>query len=75
MARGKKANIAILTYNAIAYPLTAWEVMLGIGIAHIHWWHQLPTIGFTTSLIVTFLFWSMITGGTTMLYAIHKGWM
>jgi len=77
MAAGKRKSniIALVTYNAVSWPLTALWVMLGIGVAHIHWWHQVPTMGYTTSLVVTFLFWPMITGGTTMVYAIHRGWM
>jgi hypothetical protein len=54
---------------------TSWELMLGVGIAHIHWWHSLPPMGFTTALILGFLFDSMLTGGAAMTYAFGKGWI
>lgn len=57
------------------YLTTAWEFMLAIGVAHLHWWQQIPPIGFTTSLVITFLLFSMLTGGTATTFALAKGWL
>lgn len=31
--------------------LKGWLFMLAIGIAHAHWWHSIPTIGFWWSVL------------------------
>lgn len=64
-----------LMFSVTMWLATSWELMLGVGVIHLHWWSQVPPMGFTTALIVGFLFGSMLTGGTVSLYAIRKGWI
>lgn len=67
-------SLKYFTFGTVVWLIMSWEMMLGIGIMHLHWWHAMPTIGFNTALIIGFLFQNMLTGGTTFLYAIHRGW-
>lgn len=55
--------IATFITSLIAWPVLAWDFMLAVGVAHLHWWPQVPVIGFTTSLVITFLMFTMMTGG------------
>lgn len=58
-------RLLYLTFlSAATWPVVAWQFMLAVGVAHLHWWPAMPDIGYTTSLVVTFLLFSMITGGT-----------
>lgn len=34
--------------------LTAWSLMLAVGIAHIHWWYTMPTMGFGDAYNIVF---------------------
>ena len=67
--------IKYLSYVTTTWLLTSWWLMLGIGIAHDNWWHQLPSMGYPTALLLGLLFGSMLTGGATTTYALAKGWL
>lgn len=46
------ANLANL---AAAWLMTAWMLMLMVGVVHAEWIPQLPTIGFGLALLLAFL--------------------
>lgn len=66
--------ITQIVAGLIVWPLIAWEFMLAVGIAHLHWWPAIPVIGYPTALLITFLLFSMFTGGTltTIMHADSK---
>jgi hypothetical protein len=67
-------TLTIILASLMLWPLMAWEFMLAVGVAHLHWWPVVPVIGYQTSLVITFLLFSMISGGTvtTAVYAKAK---
>lgn len=46
--------VAAVTNILVAFAHAFW-IMLAVGIAHAHWIHQLPTIGYWTALLLTYL--------------------
>lgn len=40
---------------AAAWLVTAWMLMLAVGVVHAEWIPQLPTIGFGLALLLSFL--------------------
>lgn len=56
---GKKSTteriITEFLTDLILWPLAAWEVMVGIGVAHAWWWPQVPTVGYWAALVITML--------------------
>ena len=67
--------VKFLAYSTTIWLTTSWWLMVGVGIAHGWWWHQIPTMGFGTALLLGIFFGSMLTGGTTVTYAMAKGWL
>ncbi|HEX2551558.1 MAG TPA: hypothetical protein VHK64_08185 [Nocardioidaceae bacterium] len=46
-----KGCLGSLVTSVLATFLKGWLFMLAIGIAHAHWWHSIPTIGFWWSVL------------------------
>lgn len=48
---------ALLWFVALfaAWIVTAWTLMVGVGVVHAEWLPQLPTIGFGTALLFSTL--------------------
>lgn len=63
--RGKAVNgcLTALGTSVITGFLKGWLFMLAVGIAHAHWVHGLPTIGFWWSVLLMWVMPSL--GGTT----------
>lgn len=63
--------VTYLVMSLLGWLVTAWEFMLAVGVAHAHWWPALPLLGYRTALVIAFLLFSMLTGGTftTVAYA------
>lgn len=36
-----------------AWGLTAWSVMVAVGVAHNDWWSFIPPMGFRTAMLIT----------------------
>lgn len=47
--------LANLSTLAAAWLVSAWMLMLAVGVVHIEWIPQLPTIGFGLALLLSFL--------------------
>lgn len=47
--------LAHLANLAAAWLMTAWMLMLMVGVVHAEWIPQLPTIGFGLALLLAFL--------------------
>jgi len=48
----------ILFFGAImlfTWFLLAWGIMIGVNVAHYHWWSEIPLIGFGTSLTISYI--------------------
>lgn len=56
----------------LTWPVLAWEFMLAVGVAHRDWWPALPLVGYPTALVITFLLFSMLSGGTVTTVAYAK---
>lgn len=63
--------LTLLFAGLLMWPVVAWQLMLTVGIVHLNWWHAVPLMGYRTSLAISFLMFSMLTGGTltTSVYA------
>lgn len=48
-------KIAAITAITATWLCGSWTLMLGVGIAHLHWWHQIPVMGFPTALVLSLL--------------------
>jgi hypothetical protein len=51
--RGKAMSGCLTAFvtSLVATALKGWLFMLAIGVAHAHWWHAIPTIGFWWSVL------------------------
>jgi hypothetical protein len=47
--------LAAIAIIAIDWVLTAWFLMIAIGVVHAIWLPQLPTIGFSTAVLLALL--------------------
>lgn len=47
--------LAALAVIALDWVLVAWFLMVGVGVVHDVWLPQLPTIGFSTALLLALL--------------------
>jgi hypothetical protein len=52
-----------------AWLLASLWLMLGVGIAHLHWWHAMPSMGYQTALLIDIF----IGGWFGMVVAINAG--
>ena len=43
---------AICAFFTGSWLLTSLYLMVGIGIAHLDWWHAMPTMGYHTALLI-----------------------
>jgi hypothetical protein len=62
--RGKtfKGCLTLLLQKAFADGVAAWMFMLGVGVAHAEWIHQLPTLGFWWALLLVVLIRPLFAG-------------
>jgi hypothetical protein len=55
--RGKaiRALLGSLATSAVAALLKGWLFMFAVGVAHSHWLHGLPTIGYWWAVLIVWL--------------------
>lgn len=58
--------IATVAMMGVSWVVSAWLLMIGVGIVHLHWLTSLPTIGFAFSLILCSLLFARSFFGATM---------